>query len=124
MRRRCDGVGWNTSAEPARLTNAVRMSDCLIMTDHSTFRRCVSLKPFGGERSQRAGEPYHASSTGMRAMPESSPLQPLSERLSAIPERRPLRQLGGRASSPPGYRVVPSGIPVLRGWQSSPATGL
>ena len=35
-----------------------------------------------------------------------------------------LLQLGGRAFSPPVKRVAHSGIPVLRGWQSSPATGL
>ena len=54
MRRRSGGVGWNTSVEPARLTNAVRMSDCLIMTttlpfadmfpcgtDHGEIRACT-----------------------------------------------------------------------------------
>src|SRR5260370_42606860 len=83
MRRRCGGVGWNTSVEPVRLTNAVRMSDCLIMTatlpfadmfpcgtDHSEIRACtepgsrrVGLRlPKGGPlgirtRSQQAPTP-------------------------------------------------------------------
>jgi hypothetical protein len=81
MRRRCGGVGWNTSVEPARLTNAVRMSDCLIMTTTLPFadrRRSFEAS------APNAQHPRDALSDipGLLQLLQSIRLTPLPERLA------------------------------------------
>ena len=65
------GVGWNTSVEPARLTKAVRMSDCLIMTTTLPF---ADMSPCGTDHSE------------VRACTE-----PGSKRVGLCPKGRPAR---------------------------------